>query len=98
MIAYRLTFLENKVILFNLFQVGNVDVQVLDERLKELDARTYSSLDSKRQDCLKRETTEFLVRMSGREMTSCTPYDIRRFWVWKDQCGKSQVHKIDCRF
>lgn len=46
MIAYRLTFLENKVNLFNLFQVGNVDVQVLDERLKELDARKSSSLDS----------------------------------------------------
>lgn len=36
--------------------------------------------------------------MSGRELTSCTPDDIRRFLVWKDQCGKSQVHKIDCRF
>lgn len=70
----------------------------MDERLKELDARRSSSLDSKRQDCLKREITEFLVRMSGRELTSCTPEDIRRFLVWKDQCGKSQVHKIDCRF
>lgn len=70
----------------------------MDERLKELDARRSSSLDSKRQDCLKREITEFLVRMSGRELTSCTPDDIRRFLVWKDQCGKSQVHKIDCRF
>ncbi|XP_065927831.1 uncharacterized protein [Magallana gigas] len=79
-------------------KVGSVDVQVLDERLKELDARRSSSLDSKRQDCLKREITEFLVRMSGRELTSCTPDDIRRFLVWKDQCGKSQVHKIDCRF
>lgn len=48
--------------------------------------------------CLKREITEFLVRMSGRELTSCTPDDIRQFLVWKDQCGKSQVHKIDCRF
>ncbi|XP_065927883.1 uncharacterized protein [Magallana gigas] len=79
-------------------KVGSVNVQVLDERLKELDARRSSSLDSKRQDCLKREITEFLVRMSGRELTSCTPDDIRRFLVWKDQCGKSQVHKIDCRF
>ncbi|XP_052707246.1 uncharacterized protein LOC128182570 isoform X2 [Crassostrea angulata] len=79
-------------------KVESVDVQVLDERLKELDARRSSSLDSKRQDCLKREITEFLVRMSGRELTSCTPDDIRRFLVWKDQCGKSQVHKIDCRF
>ncbi|XP_065932254.1 uncharacterized protein [Magallana gigas] len=79
-------------------KVESVDVQVLDERLKDLDARRSSSLDSKRQDCLKREITEFLVRMSGRELTSCTPDDIRRFLVWKDQCGKSQVHKIDCRF
>ncbi|XP_065922883.1 uncharacterized protein [Magallana gigas] len=79
-------------------KVESVDVHVLDERLKELDARRSSSLDSKRQDCLKREITEFLVRMSGRELTSCTPDDIRRFLVWKDKCGKSQVHKIDCRF
>lgn len=26
--------------------------------------------------------------MSGREITSCTPDDIRRFWVWKDQSVK----------
>lgn len=86
--------------MFNLFQVESicVDFQVLDERLKELDARKSSLLDSKREDCLKREITEFLVRMSGREITCCTPHDIRRFLVWKDQCGKSQVHKIDCRF
>eukprot|EP00105_Crassostrea_gigas_P037162 XP_019921310.1 PREDICTED: uncharacterized protein LOC105324906 isoform X1 [Crassostrea gigas] len=79
-------------------KVGSVDVQVLDERLKELYAKRSSSLDSKRQNCLKKEITEFLVRMSGLELTSCTPDDIRRFLVWKDQCGKSQVHKIDCRF
>lgn len=42
---------------------------------------------------MKREITEFLVRVSGREISSCTPNDLRRFLVWKDQCGKSQVNK-----
>lgn len=44
--AYRLTFLKNTPV----FQVRSIcfDVQVLDERLKELDARKSSSLDSRR--------------------------------------------------
>lgn len=69
------------------------------ERLKELDIGVRT-LDSRKEDCLKKEITDILVRMSGREMTSSTLDDIRRFLVWKVQRGKSQVHEIaiDCRF
>lgn len=54
----------------------------------ELDASKSSSLDFRRNDFLKRGNSEFLLRMSGREITSCTPDDIRRFSVWKDQSVK----------
>jgi hypothetical protein len=75
-----------------------VDVQILDDRLKELDARRLASLDSKREESCKREITGFMGRVSGQGIASCTPGDVRRFLVWKDQSGKSQVHRIDCQF
>ncbi|XP_056015651.1 uncharacterized protein LOC125660664 [Ostrea edulis] len=82
----------------DVLKVKTVDVQVLDDRLKELDARRSSSLDSKREECLRREITEFIARVSGQGIASCTADDIRRFLVWKDQSGKSQVHMIECHF
>lgn len=80
----------------------NVDVQILDDRLDELDARKRQSIEFKREEALMKEVMIFMhqIRPSRdfMSLTCCTPVDIKRFLVWKDKHGKSQVHRVECAF
>ena len=73
----------------------------IDDRLRELDARRENSQEVRREEALRRELVEFigLTRSGSRgvvDLKSCTPDDVRKFLVWKDRFGRSQIHEIKC--
>ena len=73
----------------------------IDDRLRELDARRENSQEVRREEALRRELVEFigLMRSGSRrvvDLKSCTPDDVRKFLVWKDRFGRSQIHEIKC--
>jgi integrase len=75
-----------------------IDVSGLDERLRILEDNTTRLAYVKRKQSLKTELESFLKGTSKRGITTASPEDIKRFLVWKDRNGKTQVHVIDCAF
>ena len=62
------------------------------------DKSSLSSL-SKRKDTLINSLSFFLSQLKNDCLISnCTPDDLKRFLIWKDECGKTLVHKISCKF
>lgn len=60
----------------------NVDVQILDDRLDELDARKKQSIEVKREEALMKEVMKFMHQIRP-SLSCCTPVDIKRFLAWK---------------
>ncbi|KAJ8300322.1 LOW QUALITY PROTEIN: hypothetical protein KUTeg_021841 [Tegillarca granosa] len=78
--------------------VGQIDLGAIDKRLADLDERTCSSVGFKSEKSLLTALTHFLEESGCPSLTSCTPDDVRRFLVWKDSCGKTVVHDVQCPF
>lgn len=49
---------------------------------------------------MEERATEFIRRMSGQDIKRSTVHQmiLEDFLVWKDQSGRSQIHKIECLF
>jgi hypothetical protein len=69
----------------------------IDERLKQLSLFSQATSYSKQKDFLQKELEKFLDALPGSpSLSNVTPKDICRFLVYKDQNGKTQVHKNGC--
>jgi len=78
---------------------GGVDMARIQARLSILDHRMGKSDATKRKHFVLSALVQFLTdREEPKVMSNCTPEDIRQFLVWKDCFGKTQVHKLDCRY
>jgi hypothetical protein len=66
-------------------------------RLKQLSLFSQATSYSKLKDSLQKELEKFLDALPGLpSLSNVTPKDICRFLVYKDQNGKTQVHKNGC--
>ena len=76
-----------------------MDLLQIEERLKELDDKFESSTISKRKNALLQSLEFFLSQLSRKcDISNCTPVDLKRFLIWKDNCGKTKVHGISCKY
>ena len=71
--------------------------EILSARMDELNATKRETSYGKQKTSLGNELLGFLVQLSPpKDITSCSPKDIVKFLIWKDQAGKTPVHKINC--
>lgn len=76
-----------------------VDFVAIDDRLREVDQKLQSTKYSTKCSSLAKTFTTFLASCpNSPDVYNATPEDVRRFLVWKDSFGKTQVHSIECRF
>ena len=74
-----------------------IDHGAIDRRIKELEAMRQSSKYEGQKNSLKNTFEAFLQSTSPqKDYMSASPYDVRRFLIWKDKGGKTQVHDIAC--
>ncbi len=77
----------------------HVDCAALDTRLQELFDYDHATKYSRQKDSLQRELESFLAALPGSVILSTvTPSDVCRFLVFKDQSGKTQVHRNSRQF
>lgn len=69
----------------------------IDRRVAELQEKHLSTAYAKQKQSLKDELEDFLHALPGKKtMFTATPIDVCRFLVYKDHCGKSQLHSQVC--
>lgn len=69
----------------------------IDERIKLLDEKTCSSISFKKRRSTTASLTCFLKMLPHKPtINNCTPEDVRKFLVWKDNSGKTVVHTLNC--
>ena len=74
-----------------------IDMEVIDDRLRQLALFDQATSYTKQKDSLQRELENFLSSLPGcLTMATVTPRDICRFLVYKDRNGKTQVHRNGC--
>ena len=75
----------------------DVDVNAIDDRLRQLALFDQATCYSKQKASLQRELENFLSSLPGSiSVSTVTPRDICRFLVHKDKNGKTQVHRNGC--
>lgn len=80
-----------------------MDLVKIDKRIKELNDKSSSSL-SKRKDTLKNSLNSFfhylgkIAQYLIVDLANGFLFDLKHFLVWKDDFGKTPVHKINCTF
>lgn len=75
------------------------DLKKLDERICQLQHDTVSATYQKKRASLQLCLTNFFDQLPHTPtLLSATPLDIQRFLVWKDSCGKTQIHDKLCTF
>jgi integrase len=75
-----------------------IDAGVLNARLRALESTSINSGYSRKKKSLLLELEDFLSRTSKEGVNTASPEDVKRFLVWKDKGGKTQVHDISCVF
>lgn len=76
-----------------------LDLAAIDGRIRELEAARIASKYGRQKSQLESELQLFLHTLdTSKNLMSCCPKDIVRFLVWKDQKGRTKVHKQDCEF
>ena len=76
-----------------------IDMDVIDDRLRQLALFDQATSYSKQIDSLQMELENFLssVSLPGcLTIATVTPRDICRFFVYKDRNGKTRVHRNGC--
>ena len=72
----------------------DVNLETLDNRLKQLALFDQATRYAKQKDSLQRKLGNFLASLpSSSTVMTATPRDMCRFLVYKDKSGKTQVHK-----
>ena len=75
----------------------DLNLETLDNRLKQLALFDQATRYAKQKDPLRRELERFFASLpSSPTVMTATPPDICRFLVYKDKSGKTQVHKNGC--
>ncbi|XP_064635179.1 uncharacterized protein LOC135492564 [Lineus longissimus] len=78
---------------------GEVNLRDIDSRLRYLDELSATSDSVKRKCSIHTSLSNFLSQLPLKPtLHSCTPNDVRKFLVWRDNNGKTKVHKIACPF
>ncbi|XP_062602975.1 uncharacterized protein LOC134264730 [Saccostrea cucullata] len=76
-----------------------IDLTSIDERINQLDEKMMKSTAYKKCTRLREKLELFLSKLPHRpKLRNLTPTDLRRFLVWCDLSGKTQVHSLDCKF
>jgi site-specific recombinase XerD len=71
----------------------------LDARLQQLDERLLQKPYNKKKWATVKEFSDFLVACPLRtKISQATPEDVRRFLVWKEKRGKTQIHEVTCSY
>ena len=71
----------------------------INDRKKSLDALLNSASYSKQKCNLKKEVENFLVLLDPlKNFSNATPEDIRKFLIFKEKNGKTQLHDDKCQF
>ena len=75
----------------------DVNVNAIDDRLRQLALFDQATSYSKQKDSLQKELENFLSSLPGSPtIATVTPRDICRFLVYKDKNGKTQIHHNGC--
>ena len=75
------------------------DIQTIDKRIYDVQSARISSKYGRQKSQLKAELQTFLGKLNTPKTPfSCAPKYLVRFLVWKDQKGRTEVHKRDCKF
>lgn len=76
-----------------------MDFIAIEERIGELERKMREDTGQKKKDSLLKSLESFLASLPDRpSVSTCTAGDVLRFLVWKDGCGKTVVHKLQCKF
>lgn len=77
----------------------HINEEDINSRILELDGLVSSTKYSKQKESLRNELSNFLECLNtGKTIENALPSDIRKFIVFKDASGKTQVHKPTCRY
>ena len=75
------------------------DIQTIDKRIYDVQSAKISSKYGRQKSQLEAELQTFLGKLNTPKTPfSCAPRYLVRFLVWKDQKGRTKVHKHDCKF
>ena len=71
----------------------------INSRIAYLDKIWNNSDKQKRQCSVRNVLEQFFSKISySPSLASCDPADVLKFLVWKDSCGKTKVHSVNCSF
>lgn len=77
----------------------SLELMKINERLNFLDNRITDSKTFKKKHSLYTSFVNFLKKLPGDiTLSSCSPNDVRKYLVWKDQSGKTIVHTLMCPY
>lgn len=77
----------------------SVDEKAIDLRVRSLEQSRADTRYGKQKSALESEFCEFLSRLSvPKSVSTALPQDVISFLVWKDQGGRTVVHKPTCLF
>lgn len=69
----------------------------INNRISQLDALLDAASYSKQKCSLKKEIENFFIFLDSRKnLTNASPEDIRKFLIFKEKGGKTQLHDISC--
>ena len=75
----------------------DVNLEEIDSRLSSLEKVVKNKSYEKQKSKLQSDLESFLASLPfSKSPLECTPNDIARFLVWKDQWGKTKVHRPSC--
>ncbi|XP_053390389.1 uncharacterized protein LOC128553283 [Mercenaria mercenaria] len=94
---HRVDVLVDKQVVLHGLQL-NIDTRKIEDRLSLLDKKTDQSNSAKRKR-LAASLADFLSNLpTPLTLCSCSPEDIRKFLVWKDEFGKTKIHTASCLY
>ena len=74
-------------------------IENIDKRIHNLDNLLDSATYSKQKCFLKAELQNFLYTLDPlTNLSNATPENIRKFLIFKEKGGKTQIHEVDCPF
>ncbi|KXJ05706.1 hypothetical protein AC249_AIPGENE24378, partial [Exaiptasia diaphana] len=74
-----------------------VDIAKIEARKEELREKGSISAYAKQKSGLEKELRDFLASLSpAKDMVSASPSDVVSFLIWKDNFGKTVIHRDEC--
>ncbi|CAC5369874.1 unnamed protein product [Mytilus coruscus] len=74
-----------------------VDLKRIDDRIMQLHNQSIDSSHRRRRESLQESFSDFLDILTHKPcLDTVSPHDVKRFLVWKDSYGKTQIHVKSC--